>query len=378
MVDCVVTRLRNSDLLAPSDDELEVTFLGPGFGESILIHLGHGVWVAVDSSINASTGSSQVLDYLATIGVSPNSLQIIVATHWHDDHIRGLSQLIEAAPEASFVCSAAVHSKEFYTLIASARRSMTIASPGIAEMARILELLEARHDNNNLLQKTPIWAKENVLLYDQTVGSAAVRLHTLSPSDWSMTRAWQSLGRLMPRPMEPKRVLPAPQSNEASVALWVVVDDICILLGADLEETASPAGGWKKVVANPLRGGTASVFKIPHHGSKNGFNKDVWRTMLVPEPIAAIVPFRNGNVVLPTQSALKEYCALTSNLFLTAPPGTRRVRRRSGAKSKILRASVRNLTEIFSEDGIVRLRIVTRTAASPWNVGLFQPAYSAC
>jgi beta-lactamase superfamily II metal-dependent hydrolase len=378
VVDCVVARLKASDITAPSEDELELIFLGPGFGESILIHLGHGVWAVVDSSINASTRSSHVLDYFARIGVSPTSLEVIVATHWHDDHIRGLSQLVEAAPEARFVCSAAVHRKEFYTLVASARRAMTTISPGIAEMAAILKLLEARHDNDKMHQRTPIWAKENTLLFEQTVGSAAVRLQALSPSDWSMTRAWQSLGRLLPAPMEPKRVLPAPQSNEASVSLWLVVDDICILLGADLEETTTPTGGWKRVVANPLRTGRASVFKIPHHGSSNGFSNDVWRTMLVPEPIAIIVPFRNGSVSLPTEDAVRQYCSLTNKLFLTVRPGARRSRSRRGAEAKILRTSGINLTEVFSEQGIVRLRIATSDTSSPWRVGLLPPAYAAC
>jgi hypothetical protein len=377
VVDCVVGQLRASDIAAPSEDELEITFLGPGFGESTLIHLGNGAWVVVDSSINASTRSSRVLDYLTKIGVSPTSLQVIVATHWHDDHIRGLSQLVEAAPEARFVCSAAVQHREFYTLVASARRPMTTASPGIAEMARILELLEARRDGDNARQRTPIWAKENVLLYDGMVGSAAVRLQALSPSDWSMTRAWQSLGRLLPRPMEPKRVLPAPQSNEASVALWLVVDEIGILLGADLEETTTPAGGWKRVVANPLRSGTASVFKVPHHGSSNAFSNDVWRTMLVPGPIAVIVPFRSGSISLPTEGAVRQYCALTKNLFLTVRPGAKRVRRRRGAEAKILRALGSSLTEVFGEEGMVRVRITTNEA-SPWSVGLLQPAYAAC
>lgn len=197
MVDCVVKELRKSDLDAPGPNQIEMTFLGPGFGESTLIHVGDGVWITVDSCVDSSKQFSRALNYFEMIGVSPTSLRIIVATHWHDDHIRGLSQVVEAAPGADFVCSAAIQTRDFYTLVASAHRTLTATPSGVAEMARILELIERRHTEHGTTQKTPIWAKENLLLFDSTVGSRVVRLRALSPSDWSMTRAWQSLGHLV-------------------------------------------------------------------------------------------------------------------------------------------------------------------------------------
>jgi beta-lactamase superfamily II metal-dependent hydrolase len=379
VVDCVVNRLRENELDTPDPTEIEMTFLGPGFGESSLIHVGDGNWIAVDSCVDSSTQLSRVLSYFEKIGISPASLRMIVATHWHDDHIRGLSQLVEAAPGADFVCSAAVQTREFYTLVASAKRTLTATPSGVAEMAKILDLIESRQGHNGTTQRTPIWAKENLLLFDSTVGSRVVRLHALSPSDWSMTRAWQSLGRLVPTLMQPKRALPAPGANESSVVLWLVIDDVCALFGADLEETVNSATGWKRVVANPLRTGHGAVIKVPHHGSMNAVNTDVWRTMLVSDPVAVIVPFRKGDVVLPRDEAIKLYCSLTRNLFLTVRPGTRRVHRRRGAVDRILRSSVQNLTEVLSEDGIVRVRIRGGgEGTSVWNVGLMSPAYAAC
>ena len=37
----------NIDLVKPSDKELEITTIGPGFnnGESVVIHLGNGKWM---------------------------------------------------------------------------------------------------------------------------------------------------------------------------------------------------------------------------------------------------------------------------------------------------------------------------------------------
>ncbi len=53
----------------PSKDEIEVVLLGPGYGESIVLHLGYGSWVIVDSCINTE-GRPRALEYLDSIGVN--------------------------------------------------------------------------------------------------------------------------------------------------------------------------------------------------------------------------------------------------------------------------------------------------------------------
>jgi beta-lactamase superfamily II metal-dependent hydrolase len=378
VVNCVVANLQESDLDAPASNELEITFLGPGFGECALMHMGQEKWIVVDSCIDVATRSSLALDYLSKIGVSFTSVFMVVATHWHDDHIRGISQIVEASPGATFVCSAAVQKREFFSLVASARRTMSASPSGVKEMTEILRLLAIRHQENNAMQGTPVWAKENSLLCEEPIGSAAVRVQALSPSDLSMTRAWQSFARLVPTIHEPKRVLPAPSPNEASIVLWVTVDDIGVLFGGDLEEGIQRATGWKRVVDNPLRRGTASVFKVPHHGSSNAFNHNVWKTLLTPDPIAAVVPFRNGNIMLPKAGSIALYCSLTENVFITAPPGLRRTHRRSGSVEKLVRMYAGRLSEVFGARGVVRVRLNSEGNSPTWRVGLIQPAYKAC
>ena len=72
--------------IAPSEDEVEVALLGPGYGESIVAHFGQGEWLIVDSCINDAR-EPQALEYLRAIGVEPDeAVSLIVATHWHDDH----------------------------------------------------------------------------------------------------------------------------------------------------------------------------------------------------------------------------------------------------------------------------------------------------
>lgn len=49
----------------PGDDEFELTLLGPGYGESVILHIGAGVWIVVDSCGRADAPAA--LDYLRGI-----------------------------------------------------------------------------------------------------------------------------------------------------------------------------------------------------------------------------------------------------------------------------------------------------------------------
>ena len=51
---------------APKEEEIEVSIIGPGYGECILLHVGHNDWVVVDSCINPKTKKPAALEYLKT------------------------------------------------------------------------------------------------------------------------------------------------------------------------------------------------------------------------------------------------------------------------------------------------------------------------
>ncbi|MDE0179372.1 MAG: hypothetical protein OXP36_12355, partial [Gammaproteobacteria bacterium] len=53
----------------PRDDEFELTLIGPGYGESVVMHIGGGSWVLVDSCGRADAPAA--LDYLAKLGIDP-------------------------------------------------------------------------------------------------------------------------------------------------------------------------------------------------------------------------------------------------------------------------------------------------------------------
>ncbi|MGQ0465469.1 MAG: MBL fold metallo-hydrolase [Sporichthyaceae bacterium] len=105
----------------PSADVVEISVFGPGYGECVVVHLGDGEWLVVDSCTFGRGGAPAALTYLDEIGVDvPTQVVLVVATHWHDDHVRGLRSVVEEAPQAQVWMSAAIGFAELMALTLSA------------------------------------------------------------------------------------------------------------------------------------------------------------------------------------------------------------------------------------------------------------------
>src|SRR5688572_10415690 len=128
--------------IPPWMDELEVSLFGAGVGEALCVHLGFGDWMVVDSCIEATSGQPVALEYLQLIGVDPsNAVKLVVNTHLHDDHARGVAAVLRQCAAATFACSAAATVMELLALIhASAQRETSITK----EFAAVIGILEER------------------------------------------------------------------------------------------------------------------------------------------------------------------------------------------------------------------------------------------
>lgn len=102
---------------APAADVVEVSLIGPGYDESVIVRLGDGQWIIVDFCFDENFQGfprSAALTYLNRIKVDfAKNVSCILATHLHNDHISGLSEVVDFCRSAVFCYAAAFSRREF-------------------------------------------------------------------------------------------------------------------------------------------------------------------------------------------------------------------------------------------------------------------------
>jgi hypothetical protein len=240
-----------SILTPPQVTEIEISLFGSGYGESIVAHIGDGNWLIVDSCIDYSSQKPIPLSYLESLNVDlSQNVVAVIATHWHDDHTKGLSKLVECCETAKFICSEALHFDEFVNLINMYSNRAMVQNPGMNEWSMILEQLRRRKKNNKN-NGTPIFANHDQLLLNSNLNSlnASVKLWSLSPSDAAKIESVLEFRTLFRIKGQSRKAVPLPKRNPTSVALLLSISDTHILLGADLEEKGDKDTGWSAVIS---------------------------------------------------------------------------------------------------------------------------------
>ncbi len=361
----------------PATDEIEVSLFGPGYGESVLLHLGHQDWVIADSCLNKDKAPA-ALSYLRSLGLNPSEVvKLVVATHWHDDHVGGMGTLFRECKNAEFVCSDALRNDEFLTLVTSLKARPMMTSSGVKEFDEVLQVLKERSIARSKFA-SPTWALANRRIWARPSGKSTVpaEIYSLSPSDLSITLAKHAIASLIPQAGQAKRRVSPRPPNHVAVVLWVRVSNSTILLGSDLEDTKEPSTGWIAVLDSTSRpSDRASVFKVAHHGSITAYQPRVWSEMLISQAVATLTPFIRGRTILPTKADSKRICEHTAKSFSTADTRAREIRGRSNIVIKTIRETVRSIKEVPASSGVVRLRkMVSDPAEADWAAKLFGTA----
>lgn len=353
----------------PAPEELEIAVMGPGFGESIACHFGANEWVIVDSCIESGQARPAVLNYLQALGVDPaTAVKVVVATHWDQDHVRGLGEVIRACKTADFCCAKAFVGDEFQYYIDEL--SIGPQDRGAKDIQRAFGAVT--ESGRTCRQAVP----GRVLFRRPLATGGTIELLSLSPSDKENDLFLQEIALMRPAAMDPMRVGVGRSPNLASVVTALVFDDCAVLLGADMQRRSEPDRGWNSVTAESVRLSLkrAAVVKIPHHGSENAHDEGMWRQMLEPTPIAIIAPFSKGSAESrpPTAADIRRVRERTSQLFVTAHHATSKPPARDPAVTRGLRDSDIKTRNLAKPLGLVRLR---KTRQTRWTVELFGPAY---
>lgn len=347
---------------APAADELEFSLFGPGCGEAIALHLGDHKWILIDSCIFPQSKQPATLDYLQKIGVDPESVKVIVASHWHDDHVRGISKLAEECSNAEVYISQIFNCKELQTILHSySGLSGPFQARGTKELYSIFKHKFDQGKQIRLAQQ-----RQNV--FEEVIQGRPIRVDAISPTPNAVTQAMLSFAQYLPNPNDPVSNLPEVKPNFTSIALHIELGDDAILLGSDLEDHAQ--NGWSCILNDAWVSAKrkASAYKIAHHGSHNGDHDDIWQKLLSDKPHATMTPFSRSG--LPRPDDVSRIQGRTEKAFITSRR-SKKPEMDSGI-AKRLGSMCNGLAKIDSGFGAVRLR---RKIDNPtWSVELFGDA----
>lgn len=347
----------------------------------MVAHLGDGDWIVVDSCRDRKSGRPIALDYLDSIGVNPSSqIKLVVATHWHDDHIQGLAELLDAASGAAFVNSAAYRFKDLLRVVELGTKLLA-GNSATREFDAIMTVLESRRTNGQSRDAVgPINALANRKLLALTEPGRTVsgEVFALSPADGVFHRADAELRYALSAIQDRRR--PARQGpNQLSIALWIKVGVLDVLLGADLEHVSGTTEGWRAIISSKERPtGRAQFFKVSHHGSENADCPDCWTELLSVRPIAVVTPYSSSR--LPKPSDVRRLCVRTPHVFMTSDPSGYGLPRRDNAIERTLRETVisRSRRALSGHMGHVRVRFDARVTGAQPLVELGSGAKQAC
>lgn len=348
----MVDNLAHVDYSPPAPDQVEVSLFGPGVGESVLVHLGAGHWMVVDSCIGRGRKKPAALEYLEQLGVDASeAIVMIVATHWHDDHVRGISQLLEVATSATFYAAEAIRPQEFIALTGIAPTSKFTS--GVDELAKVARIADQR-SSRSASPLTPVRSSMRLRL---SPGSAVSEVWARSPSNEDLRLGRQAIAALISDPSPRARRVPELEPNDTSVVLHLTTLAGPVLLGGDLEHfPSSRVRGWHAVLDDHTSpGAPAGLFKVPHHGSINADCPEVWQHALSGKPVAILTPFERGVTPIPRPEDRGRIRGLASQAYLTSDKRGRAVVR-DRAVEKTIRETTRNFVPNTLEMGQIQAR----------------------
>jgi len=344
------------DYSLPASDQVEVSLFGPGVGESMCVHIGDGEWIIVDSCFSSSkTKTPATIEYLEALGVDiAESVKLVIVSHWHDDHVKGMSATVERCKNAPVAVSSALLKKEFLHLVALFSKSTLPPDvpSGISELSKVTAILEQRMLNRVKDTSYPLVL---VNCNQKLVNTEFCNVSTLSPSDAASIQARFEFSQIAQSKKFKPGVIPSPTANLNAVAIWVETKNTTIMLGADLETHTNPDIGWNAVVSSMGKpSGKADIVKIPHHGSRTGHCPKVWESMVDEKALGIMTSYSRSG--LPKAEDIERLKGLTDGLFITTL-NAERLPKRDKVVESFMKLSAKDRTVFSPAIGHVQLRV---------------------
>jgi len=346
--------------VAPKSDEVEITVFGPGYGEAIAVHLGDGCWILADSCELPSTKKAASLDYLERLGIPFSDVKVIIATHWHDDHVKGLSSMAEACTNATVYISDVFNNKE--ALVFMNAYGGNVASKQTGGTKELYKAIQTPNRHAFAHQQSIIW--------EGNVQGRKMRAVAFSPTHAAKAQSIAHFAQYIPSGYDPINHAPELKPNLEAVVINIDLGEDGILLGSDLEESGEL--GWSAIVGDDwcLSNQRASVYKVAHHGSANGDHPDIWSKLLLETPAAVLTPFVKGSNNLPNPADKARIVGRTSKAYISSNGSKKALMNEK--LEKRMKQICKNIAVINTAFGAVRFR--KKIGEADWGVELFGQA----
>lgn len=340
----------NSD--PPGLQQFEFSLFGPGSGECLVVHYGHGKWFVVDSSVQ--NGEPIALSYLKGLGVDVHSdVTHIFATHFDDDHCNGLDTLLMNCDNAKMHCSSALFCKEFFEcLVKNSKLKLVQAKPGLKVFGDILEHLRSTSPIPSRCRSKfgpeKLQAKISLHLSDD------VSISVLSPSSVTIEDSAEQFRMQYLETGSSVTATPNNWFNMSSIAMIVETAKVNLLLGADLEEGSNNYVGWRGVINDTdLRKRKSKIFKIPHHGSVTAEYQPVWDELVESSPELVLTSKAQSGI--PKKEDVQRLKGKNPNSLTITNPNYLKKAKKHGAANRQMNQKTRKRKLIRKGLGQVRL-----------------------
>jgi hypothetical protein len=298
---------------------------------------------------------------------------MVICTHWHDDHIRGLSSILSACPKARFLCSSSLKESAFLELVALGETIRGNHSSGLREFSKILKQIQLRRQQQKPASLETCYAGTHIM--NEVRNGANLRIEALSPSKHDHQRMAVTFAKKKNQLTSGdfKRNITSIHPNLGSVVIRLELGEQAILLGADMEVRNSEDSGWKAILSTYSKMSAAGLYKIAHHGSENGDMSEIWSTLLVEDCFAILTSNQRLQNPLPKPADVKRIVSNTTNAFASSPANIRKTRLEQPA-DRLLRSRGILIYDVPSSQGHIRARHSTSTGGK-WQVELYGKAF---
>lgn len=279
--------------------------------------------------------------------------------------------MLNEAENAVFSCARVTDQLKFLRLVKLDMRKAiySVSNSSTHEFDKCLRITQERGAGKYAYPDRP--------LYTTKCEDENIRVISLSPSDYSSDLFDDEISVLIDKYGKRNKKIPYESPNERSVVILLQCGSHNILLGSDLEVSEDSRVGWQAIIKDSQvikENGKSSYFKIPHHGSNNGFHSDIWDKLLTNKPVGTITPW-NRNTKLPKPEMIAKYSDLTNGLYQTSKlPTSEKPKRRKNKVKKVIDSFNNTLREIPFNYGVVSAKMDLQDT-SDWKIELEGSAF---